>query len=164
MSLKTQISASIQIIETNSPDGGSARVEQVVEKFVELLNGTGNAQADLAFVDTRTLATNTSEDLDLAGVLVNALGATLTMTEVCALLITSDSSNTTDLTVGGATAEWQGPFGAAGDTIVIKPGGCFLVFAPAGWAVGAGTTDDLKIANAAGASATYSIAVIGRSA
>lgn len=162
--LKTNISASIRIVQSASPDGGSARVEQVVEKIVELLSGTTNDKADLAFVDTRTLTTGATEDLDLAGVLANALGETLTMAEVVALLIISDPANTTNLTVGAATAEWQGPFAAAGDAMVIKPGGFMMVYAPAGWTVGAGSTDDLKLANAAGASANYSIAAIGRSA
>ncbi|HWA22327.1 MAG TPA: hypothetical protein VG735_08035 [Caulobacterales bacterium] len=164
MSLKTNISAAISIIETTAPDGGSATVRQSVEKVAELLNGTGNTQADLAFIDTRTLASNTTEDLDLAGVLANALGATLTMAEVCAVLIVSDPANTTNLTIGNATAECLLWFGTATDTEILKPGGFSMHYAPAGWAVTATSADDLKIANAAGASASYSIAIIGRSA
>jgi len=164
MPLKTNINASIAIVETEAPDCGQARVDLALSLAKELLNGTGNGQADVAFFDTRTLTSGSSEDLDLAGSLVDALGATVNMAEVCAILITADAANTTNLTVGGATAEFQGPFGAAGDTIVVKPGGGFWVFAPAGWAVGAGSTDDLKIANGSGASATYSVAIIGRSA
>lgn len=164
MSLKTTISASIQIVETTTPDGGSAKVQQAVQKFVELLNGTSNAQADLAFIDTRQLADNTPEDLDLAGVLVNALGATLTMAEVVAILIVSDAANTTDLEVGDATAEALLFFGAAGDTAVVKPGGFLMAYNPAGWPITATSADDLKISNGSGAAASYSIAIIGRSA
>jgi len=164
MSLKTQLSAAIKIIQTSSPDGGSARVEQTVEKVVELLNGTGNTQADLAFVDTRTLASNTSEDLDLAGVLASALGSTITMAEVVAILLVSDPANTMNLTLGGATAEAQLWFAAAGDKEVVKPGGLSMHYCPAGWAITATSADGFKVANANGASSTYYIAIIGRSA
>ncbi len=164
MSLKTKITAGITIIQTATPDGGSARVEQTVEKIVELLNGTTNDKADLAFVDTRTLASNTSEDLDLAGVLANALGATLTMAEVVAVLLISDPANTMNLTLGGASAEAQLWFAASGDKEVVKPGGVSLHYCPAGWAITATSADGFKVANANGASSTYYIAIIGRSA
>lgn len=164
MSLKTTISASIQIVETTTPDGGSAKVQQAVNKLAELLNGTSNAQADLAFIDNRSLASDTSEDIDLAGALANALGQTLTMAEAVAILIISDAANTTDLTIGNGTDEAQLFFGASGDTAVVKPGGILMAYAPAGWAITATSADDLGVANAAGAAASYSIAIIGRSA
>lgn len=164
MALSTRINAAIVTTQTGTPDQGSAKADLALSIAKTLSSGTGNGQADLVFMDSRTLATNTSEDLDLAGSLTDALGNTITMAEACALLIESDAANTTNLTVGGATAEWQGPFGATGDTVVVKPGGFAFFFAPAGWTIGAGSTDDLKIANGSGASATYRIAVIGRSA
>lgn len=164
MTLKTNINASVKILNTAALDAGSARVEEQVSAAIELLNGTGNTQADLAFVDARTLASNTTEDLDLAGVLTNALGSVLTMVEVVAVLIVSRAANTTNLTIGAATAEAQLWFGAAGDTEVIKPGGFSFHYAPAGWTITATTADDLKIANATGAAATYDVIVIGRSA
>lgn len=164
MTLSTRINAAIAFTQTGAPDLGQSKAELALSIAKTLTNGTGNSAADLAFSDSRTLASNTSEDLDLAGSLVDAFGATITATEIVAVLIESDSANTTNLTVGAATAEWQGFFGAAGDTSVVKPGGFLFAFAPAGWAVSAGTADDLKIANASGASATYRIAIIGRSA
>lgn len=165
-SLKTELKASIKIIQTAAPDGGSARVEQIVEKIVELLSGTTNDKADLAFCDTRTLASNTAEDIDLAGALANALGETLTIAEVVAVLIVSSAANTTNLTIGGSAngGEAQLFFGATGDKAVVKPGGLLMAYAPAGWAITATSADDLGVANASGASATYDIIVIGRSA
>lgn len=164
MSLSTRINAAIAFTQTASPDLGSAKAELALSIAKTLANGTGNAQADLAFSDSRTLADGASEDLDLAGSLIDAFGNTITAAEIVAVLIEADAANTTNLTVGGATAEAQLWFAAAGDKEVIKPGGHSLHFAPAGWAIAAGTADDLKIENAAGASATYRIAIIGRSA
>jgi len=162
--LKTRLSASINIVQSAAPDGGAARVEQTVEKVLEMLNGTTNDKADLAFIDTRTLSSGASEDLDLAGALANALGETITAAEIVAVLFVSATGNTTNLIIGGATAEAQLWFTAAGDKETVKPGGLSMHFAPAGWAITATSADDLKVENAAGAAATYSIAVIARSA
>lgn len=162
-SLKTQISAAITILALGAPTVGDAQARQTIEKVAELLNGTSNAQADLAYLGTRTLASNTPEDLDLNS-LANALGVTQAMAEVVAVLIISDPANTTNLTLGGATNEAQLWFAAAGDKEVLKPGGISMHYAPAGWAITADTGDDLKIANASGALATFYVAIIGRSA
>lgn len=164
MTLSTRINAAIAFTQTQSPDQGTAKAELALSIAKTLASGTGNTQADLAFADSRTLASNTSEDLDLAGSLVDALGNTIAAAEVVAVLIESDAANTTNLTVGAATAEAQLFFGAAGGTAIIKPGGFLMAYAPAGWAISAGSADDLKIANATGAAATYRICVIARSA
>lgn len=164
MPLSTRINAAIAFTQTQTPDQGTAKAELALSIAKTLANGTSNAQADLAFADSRTLASNTSEDLDLAGALVDALGNTITAAEIVAVLIESDAANTTNLTVGAATAEAQLFFGAAGDTAVIKPGGFLMAYAPAGWAITATSADDLKIANGTGAAATYRVAIIGRSA
>lgn len=164
MALTSKFSVSLSFVQTAAPDLGQGRVEQAISFAASLANGTANGQADLAFVDERTLASNTSEDLDLAGVLAGAFGATLTFVEVCAVAIESLSANTTNLTIGAASAEALLWFGATGDTEIIKPGGVAAHYAPAGWTIGAGSTDDLKIANASGAAATYRIGVLGRSA
>lgn len=164
MTLSSRINAAISIIQTAAPDGGQARVDQALSIAKEIANGTTNDKADLAFIDTRTLSSNSSEDLDLAGSLADALGNTLTMVECTTILIENPSTNTTDLTIGGATAEAQLFFAAAGDKVVIKPGGFFMAHNPAGWTIGAGSTDDVRIANASGAANTFNIAALGRSA
>ncbi|MGE0828943.1 MAG: hypothetical protein AB7O04_06285 [Hyphomonadaceae bacterium] len=160
-----KVSASITLTKTATPDGGSAKVEQALSMLKSIASGVGSGQADLGFIDlARTLASNTSEDFDLAGSLVDALGATVTCVEIVALMIQASAANTTNLTIGGASDEWQGPFAAAGDKIVLRPGEAVLFFSDTGWAVGAGASDDLLIANAAGATAAFDIGFIGRSA
>lgn len=134
---------------------------------LDFVNGTGAGQFDLLWTDTRTLAASATEDLDLAGVLADALGATLTMAEVVGILITAAAANTNAVVVGDATAPVP-LFGGTNPTISVKPGGVFLIAAPnaAGqFTVGAGSTDDLKIANSSsGTSVTYTISILGRSA
>lgn len=134
---------------------------------LDFANGTGANQFDLLFTDTRTIAASGSEDLDLAGVLADALGATLTMAEVVGIMITAAAANTNNVVVGDATSPVP-LFGGTNPTISVKPGGVFLIAAPnaAGqFTVGAGSTDDLKIANSgSGTSVTYTISVLGRSA
>jgi hypothetical protein len=131
----------------------------------ELAQGTSTSQADMVFSDTRTLATNTSESLDLAGGVANVFGVTQTFAKVKALRIKSAAANTTNLTVGNVTNGFVGPFGVATGYLVIPPGGEILLTAPvAGWTVTASTGDLLKVANAAGASADYDIDIVGTSA
>ena len=164
MTLSARLNAALSFTQTGAPDLGSSKSEQALSISKTIADGTGNSQANIGFTDSRTLATNTSEDIDLAGALSDAFGATIAAAEIVAILIESDSANTTNLTIGAATAEAQLFFGAAGDTAVIKPGGFLMAYAPAGWAITATTADALKIANAAGASATYRIGFLARNA
>ncbi len=80
----------------------------------------------------------------------------------------SGSANTTDLTIGLGTNPFLGFLGGTTPTIgPIKPAGMFMI--AAGHAsgigtVGAASSDILRIANSSGASATYQIAILARSA
>jgi hypothetical protein len=113
------------------------------------------------------LTTAQTEDLDLFGVLSSAFGATVSAVKVVAVAIASkrNASNTTNLTIGGdANAALIG-FTTAAHTITIQPEGRYLLCAPkTGYTITASTGDILQIANAAGASHTYQIAIIARSA
>lgn len=163
MSLSARLSASVAFTLTSAPDQGSAKADIAHAIAKTIANGTGNTQADIGWSDERTLASNTSEDLDLAPV-TDALGTPRTPVEITTLLIEADPTNTTNLTIGGATAEFLGPFAATGDKILLKPGAFAFFHDPAGWTCGAGSTDDLLVANASGAAAKYKITVLGRSA
>ncbi len=128
-------------------------------------NGAGASQVNLQFHDKRTLAAGASEDLDLAGGLVDAFGQALTFAKI-KLLFLKNLSTTQTLTVGGAAANaWVGPFGAATHTLSIKPGGiATLILDPNGFAVTAGTGDLLKVLNSAGATCDYYLIIWGTSA
>ncbi len=167
MALTSKITLDLSASQTGSNDFGGPTFAPRMRKVLELASGTGANQADLLWADERTLAASATEDLDLAGVLTDAFGTTITAAEVVAIFVFADSDNTNDVIVGDATAP-VALFGGTNPTFSVKPGGFFCIGAPnaAGqFTVGAGTTDDLKIANSSsGTSVTYQIAVLARSA
>jgi hypothetical protein len=139
------------------------RLNKTYEQAFE--SGTASEQCNLVFHDTRSLANSASEDLDLAGSLSSAFGATLTYAKIKAIIIKNNSTTQT-LTVGGAAAnQFINWVADPTDKINIPPSGFFCLVAPlAGFAVTAGTGDLLKIANgAAGDVATYDIVLLGSS-
>lgn len=128
--------------------------------------GTGTGKADKLFSDTRTIAASSSENLDLAGVLTDPLGATLTYGHVKAIYVQASSANTNNVEIGGAASNgFTGPFADATDKISLPPGGrILLTHGGAGWTVTAGTGDILKVANSSsGTGVDYDIMVIGTS-
>jgi hypothetical protein len=132
---------------------------------VTLTTGTGSGQANIAWSDTSTLATGASETIDLAGTLTDVFGTVLTFVKVKSIQITTDPANTTSLTFGNGANPFVGPFGAGTHTLTLPAGASLTLDAPvSGWVVTAGTGDGIKVTNSAGASATYSITIIGTSA
>lgn len=167
MALTTTITTKINASQSAVNDLGTASFPVDYRSTVSLASGTGASQADLLFTDTRTIAASGTEDLDLAGSLVDALGNTLTFVTVKAILIKASSANTNNVTVSPAAANgFLGPFNAAADLVSVPPGGMFMVQAPvAGWTVTAGTGDLLTIANSgAGTGVTYDVIIVGTSA
>lgn len=168
MSLTASLQAAIAYTQTSTAGPAELAAKNPGSSPVLLADGTGANQADLVYSGTRTLSASGSEELDLAGGLEDAFGATLTFAKIKGILIKAASGNTNNVVVGGAASNaFQGPFGATNDTIAVKPGGQFLISAPnaAGWPVTAGTGDLLKIANSSGTTGvTYDIVIIGTSA
>lgn len=157
------ISLVIDVTYAGAGDLGTPKQRVLVQEALALASGTDAVnKADVFFSDTRQLAASASEDLDLAGVLADAFGATITAAEIVLVYVKAKAANTNSVIVGAASAPFAGPLGATG-TYTIKPGEYYLAVSQSGWAVGAGSTDDLKIANSAGGTAVdYDIVVIGR--
>jgi len=133
---------------------------------VDLASGTAAAQADMVFHDQRTLAASATEDLDVAGVLIDPLtGAAQTYARIKLLMIIAAAANTNNVQVQRATANGLAIFMAALDGVEVKPNGCLLIFSPGtGYVCGAGT-DLLTITNSAGTTGvTYDVIIIGASA
>jgi hypothetical protein len=163
--LSSTLKAALTAVYQGSPDVGTLKQEVAYSASASLSNGTGANQANALWLDTRTLAASATENLDLAGVLVDAFGNTLTFTKIKAVLVEADDTNVNDVVLGGAGSNpWLAPFGDASDTIKVKPGGFIMMVAPDanGLAVVASTGDILKVANSAGSSGvTYTIALVG---
>lgn len=167
MSLTTEITAKIVTKQVGSNDLGTVTFDMSKNDKTNMATGTAAGKADQIFADTRTLTASATEDLDLAGSLVDALGTTLTFAKIKAIYIKASSGNTNNVEVTPAAANgFVGPFNAAADQIDIAPGGTFLVTAPsAGWTVTASTADLLTITNSAGTtSVVYDVVIIGTSA
>jgi hypothetical protein len=147
---------------------GTARVPAQLNRSVSLANGTGAGKADKVYQARRTLAASATEDLDLAGVLTDALGAALTFVRVKGLFISAAAANTNNVVVGAAVSNaWATLLNATG-TLTVRPGATVGAMAGAadavGYAVTAGTGDLLKVANSAGGtSVTYDIFIVGAS-
>ena len=168
MALTTRITTEVSTNQTSSLDLGTVSFPVLKKDVFDWASGTGANQADRLFTDTRTLAASANEDLDLAGVLLDAFGSAITFVRIKALLVKAASGNTNNVKVKPAAANgWLGPFNAAADTVSVKPGGTALFVAPdaTAWPVTAATADLLNIANSgAGSSVTYDIVIVGASA
>jgi hypothetical protein len=149
---------------TKAQDLGAVQAPLKFTPTFQFTQGTGAGQAQILWHDTRTLAASASEDLDLAGALTDAFGATVTIDKVKALVITADPTNVNNVLVGGAASAQAAPwFGAATDKLVVRPGGLIALVAPdaTGYDITATSADLLKIANSSSGSAvTYSIVIL----
>lgn len=162
----TKLSLALSTVQTNPLDLLTGRAPVDLLKAITLGSGTGANQVDRLFTDRRTLAASASEDLDLAGVLSDAFGATLTFAKLKALLVIADTANTNNVNVTRPASNGVPLFLAAGDGIPVLPGGLFAWVGPgAGVAVTAGTGDLVTVANSgAGTSVTYDVYALGTSA
>lgn len=171
MAVTATLRAALDFTQTGSNDY-TDRLKDVMSKTQSIADGTSANQADLLFVDQRTVASASNDDIDLAGVLSDFNGTTITFAELVALIVINGpktgSANTTDLTIGAGSNPFLGFLGGTTPTVgPIKPGGTFFLFAGDAAGIGtvtAGTGDILRIANSSGASATYQIGILGRSA
>lgn len=161
-----EIALSIDAVLTGSSDLGTSRFKlDRISEVLQFAEGTDAVgKADILFSDTRTLSASGTEDLDLAGSLINALGATITAAEIVAIFIRAAAGNSNNVNVTRpASNGFAGPFLAAGDGVSVKPGEYALMASRSGWAVTAGTGDLLTITNSSsGSSVTYDVVVIGR--
>lgn len=170
MPLTSRITLAATASQTSTLDLGTAVAQLAKSYTADLTNGTAAGQVDRIFHDTRTLAASANEDLDLAGVLVDALGNSLTFARVKGLIISAAVGNVNNVVVGNATTNgfisWVG---AATHTITVRPGATFSLFAgqtdATGYAVTAATADLLRVANSSsGSTVTYDIVILGCSA
>ncbi len=166
--LTGSVNIAVQMTQTSALDLGTVTFPVQFSSSIPLASGTAANQADLFWTDERTLTASATENLDLAGVLTDATGATLTFADVVAFMLCAQSTNTNNVLIGGAaSATFKLSMSDNSDIQVVRPGGCFLTVAPdaTAYPVTATTGDILKIANSAGStSVVYKVAIVGRSA
>lgn len=135
-----------------------------VSKQMEFTPGTAAVgQTNVLFSDTRTLAASASESLDLAGVLADALGATIAAAEVTEIYIAAAAGNTNDVQLTRPASNGVPLFLAAGDGYGLGPGDFSVRTYRNGIAVTAATGDLVTVTNGgAGTPVTYDIIILGR--
>lgn len=151
--------------------GNSAYWGATIEAALSFADGTTANKFDRLYVAERTVASGANDDLDLAGVLADAFGATITAAELAGIVVVNKAkdgtANTTTLTIGGGTNPFVGFLSGTTPAITkLGPGAVFVLISPDATGLGtvtAGTGDVLRIANSSGASAKYQIAILARS-
>jgi len=146
----------------------STGVAQIARNYQMLLStGTGANQADRIYHAQPTLAASGTATLDLAGVLTDIFGATVTFARIKAMVVAAAAGNTNNVIVGNsATNGFITWVGGATHTVTVRPGGVFALYAPdaTAYAVTAATADLLLFTNsAAGTGVTYDVILIGAS-
>jgi hypothetical protein len=170
MTLHSRISVSVTANQSETLDLGSRSSAMTQTYKANLSDGTGAGQADRVFHDQRTLAASATENLDLAGVLTDPLGTSLTFARIKAIVVKAAAGNTNDVIMGGdVTNTFFGPFADETDGIRIRPGGVVCIACgeadSTGYTVAAGTGDLLKFLNGGGSTpVTFDVTLIGASA
>ncbi len=164
-SLTGRIAVSIVTALSNLLDLGTPKDDLAREYLQRFADGEGASQAEMVFHDQRTLAASATEDLDFAGGLTNAFGATITFKAIKAIFVRAAPGNTNNVVLTRPATNGLVLFAAASDALAgLKPGGMFLFTDPsvAGLMVTAGTGDLLNVSNSgAGSAVTYDLVVIG---
>lgn len=126
-------------------------------------NGTTSGLVSQMWHDTRTLGASATENLDLAGVLQNAFGVTLTFATIKFVLVRAAAGNTNDVQFTRGATNGVPLFMAAGGGIALGPGEWFIWSNnTTGKTVTPGTGDILTVTNSAGGtSVSYDIVIVG---
>ena len=164
MSISGKISIDIDFTEvaaTGIDHGALSKIHRITDTL-SLTDGTTVNKADLLWSDRRTL--DGTENLDLFGSITMATGTAFSPVELVGLYVKNRSTAYT-LTLGGHASQAAPIFGDASDTVVIGPGGSFLVTRPDATGYGviaAATLDQIKLVSSG--SLDYDIMIWGRSA
>lgn len=169
MALTSSLSIAADLALATALDLSNAAIPTKVRAATQWANGTGAGKADRYFQDRRTLAASGTEDLDLAGVLLDAFGATITFARIKGLYITAAAANTNNVVIGNASSNGWATLLSATGTITLRPGASIgMNTGPADatcYSVTASTGDLLHVANSSsGTSVQYDIVIIGASA
>ena len=77
MAIAATLTASLSATETGD-NAYTDKFTPLVQKIQKITDGTTANKADLLYADERTVTTGADDDIDLAGVLTDAFGTTIT--------------------------------------------------------------------------------------
>lgn len=136
---------------------------------IRYTEGIGYTECDVLMSDQVDLAASSNGDIDLVGSLTDGVG-TQSPAKIVVFAIINYSTTQTLQIKQAATNGWTGITSGSTDHIPLPPAynearpSWILLHAPRGVAVTAGTGDKVNVANPSGATATYRIMAVGRSA
>lgn len=162
-----QLSVTFKASQKGSNDMGGS-FDPLVQKIIDVVNGTGAGQADLVYTDNVTIAASGTADLDLAGAMTDAFGRPVVGVKLKGIIVIAAAGNTNNVLVGGAASN-QVPFlNAVTDKIKVPPGGVLALYGPALAGLGtitAATGDQLGFANSgSGTGVTFDLVLLMASA
>jgi len=169
MAVTANISVGASGSQTSALDLGTATFPFSFSASTAFTSGTGAGAVDRVFTDTRTLSASATEDLDLAGSLTDAFGATITFARIKAIYVSAAAGNTNNVQVTRPASNGVPWLMAAGDGIALRPGAWNAWGSGSADATGvvvtAGTGDLVTFTNSAGTTGvTYTVVILGCSA
>ena len=170
--LQTSLVASLAAVQTiQRDDFGVTRTPIKLDYRIDLPDGTGDGRADVLYAKQHSIAGGGNESIDLEN-LPTPCGQDEDAATIRALAIrvADNAPGALKVGAGGATA-WtklwtSGPSGNTlqGQTILVYPGGLFLLTAPGGGISVTGGQGTLKLTAAAGVNSLVDVIVIGSTA
>jgi hypothetical protein len=165
--LTGNVAVRVQMTHDATLDLGTSRLALDKDYTIAFTTtGAGANAVNRLFTDTRTLSASATEDLDLAGVLTDSFGQTLTFARIKYIVIKAAAANTNSVQITRPASNGLVLFMAASDGLSLAPGEVFVWVSPgaSGKAVTASTGDLLTITNSAGTTGvTYDVIIGGSS-
>lgn len=164
MALDTRLELKLDSTQSSALDLTSRTSPLSYPYRKRLTNGTGANQASLVWSDQRTILASANDDIDLAGVLTDAFGATITFARIKTIVIKAADTNVNNVVVGGASSTFTTWVTGTNPAVLVRPGGLLVLSAPdaTAYVVTATSADTFRITNGgAGTSVVYDIILIG---
>jgi hypothetical protein len=160
MAMKLTATISIESEQTSISGGRTATDRYNVAGTTRYVDSTGASAVNKQYnIVTTSASVSSTNNLDLSGSLTDAIGNAAVFTKVRTFFAKAPSTNAAAVSIGSASASaWAAMINGE---IKLPPGTeiCIKTVSSAGFAVAAGTTDLLRVANAA--SDTYELYVAG---
>lgn len=167
-SLSVEIKASLAWLWEESLELSTLVDSSKLEVQTALAAGDGPAEADQIWHATRIIAASSNDDLDLTALVQSIHGQSVSLgfAAVKAILIHNTSEEDSLVIDSSVSNSITTPFdGSATSTLVIPASSpLLLVNKLTGWAVTAGTGDNLRISNDGAGEIEYKIVIVGTAA
>jgi hypothetical protein len=178
MAVSGNIATSLSFTETKALDLSTASESFILSLGTTFSDGTGINACNKKWHDQRTISSGVGESLDLSGSLTNIYGDSVNFTAIKVIIIQNLAAAAGSIlqVTSNPTNTWasiwynEGGFSfdsgikiVGGYTAGTCTGGVFCMVAPtaAGYAVTAGTADQLRFDQTSGSDLTYNIFLAG---